>query len=241
MADELDQISKSAGSATGSELLGNLAANVVAGLGGALVGGTAGASTASSVQLYNQSLHQKRKDVVSQACPAGAQCSDAVLGAAIQAQGDLAQVAQNNVAGVSLATAAVVATAGGAVLLPEAYAAYKTAQAGYSLTTAALTGAAISGASYTAPIIFKSDFSSSKNFVDSFNQQFSAIGLGTAATVGAANAIFSVSMFSWAAIPNSIANVFTIPGAVIRANGLALGQAAGRAAQAAAQSKNPSK
>jgi filamentous hemagglutinin len=35
----------------------------------------------------------KRKDLVSQVCPAGAQCSDAVLQAAIQAQGDLAQPA----------------------------------------------------------------------------------------------------------------------------------------------------
>jgi len=44
----------------------------VAGLGGALVGGAAGAATASKVQLYNQSLHQKKKVLVSQACPEGA-------------------------------------------------------------------------------------------------------------------------------------------------------------------------
>lgn len=93
MAKQLEDIYKGVGSATGSELLGNIAANVVAGVGGALVGGSVGASTASNVELYNQSAHRKPKDLVSQVCPVGAQCSDATLNAAIQAQGANAQQA----------------------------------------------------------------------------------------------------------------------------------------------------
>jgi filamentous hemagglutinin len=93
MAKQLEDIYKGVGSATGSELLGNIAANVVAGVGGALVGGGVGASTASNVELYNQSAHRKPKDLVSQVCPAGAQCSDATLNAAIQAQGANADAA----------------------------------------------------------------------------------------------------------------------------------------------------
>ncbi len=93
MAKQLEDIYKGVGSATGSELLGNIAANVVAGVGGALLGGSVGASTASNVELYNQSAHRKPKDLISQVCPAGAQCSDATLNAAIQAQGANADAA----------------------------------------------------------------------------------------------------------------------------------------------------
>jgi filamentous hemagglutinin len=92
LAGQLESLSKGVASETGSDLLGNLAANVAAGVGGALVGGTAGAATASNVELYNQMLHQK-KYLVSQVCGAGAQCSDATLNAAIQAQGANAQQA----------------------------------------------------------------------------------------------------------------------------------------------------
>ncbi|WP_038456450.1 hypothetical protein [Paraburkholderia xenovorans] len=95
MAGELDRISKGVKAATGSELLGNISANVVAGVGGALVGGTAGAATGSAVQLYNQG-NDKRKSLVAQVCPAGAQCSDATLSAAIQAQGANAGEASAN-------------------------------------------------------------------------------------------------------------------------------------------------
>ncbi|MGF6486101.1 hemagglutinin repeat-containing protein [Paraburkholderia sp. JPY419] len=94
-APQLEGISKGVASETGSDLLGNLAANVTAGVGGALVGGTAGAATGSAVELYNQMNHQK-KDLVSQACGAGAQCSDATLNAAIQAQGANADTASAN-------------------------------------------------------------------------------------------------------------------------------------------------
>ncbi|WP_329959702.1 hemagglutinin repeat-containing protein [Paraburkholderia translucens] len=93
LAGQLEGLSKNVASETGSELLGSLAANVAAGVGGALVGGTAGAATASNVELYNQMLHQKKKDLVSQVCGAGAQCSDATLNAAIQAQGANADAA----------------------------------------------------------------------------------------------------------------------------------------------------
>jgi filamentous hemagglutinin len=88
LAGQLESLSKGVAAESGSELLGNLAANVAAGVGGALVGGTAGAATGSNVELYNQMNHQK-KDLVSQVCGAGAQCSEATLNAAIRAQTDL--------------------------------------------------------------------------------------------------------------------------------------------------------
>ncbi|NUX52418.1 hemagglutinin repeat-containing protein [Paraburkholderia youngii] len=92
LAGQLESLSKGVGAETSSELLGNLAANVAAGVAGVLVGGTAGAATASNVELYNQMLHRK-KDLVSQVCGAGAQCSDATLNAVIQAQGANADAA----------------------------------------------------------------------------------------------------------------------------------------------------
>ncbi|WP_213308749.1 beta strand repeat-containing protein [Paraburkholderia sacchari] len=117
MADQLDQISKGVGSATGSELLGNIAANVVAGVGGALVGGGAGAATASNVELYNQSAHRKKNDLVAQVCPATGQCNETVLNAAIQAQGDNAAAASEN-----MKTAAIYGAPAAAVIAlgPEA-------------------------------------------------------------------------------------------------------------------------
>lgn len=60
MAGSLSDISKGVASATGSDLIGNLAANIAAGVGGAVVGGTAGAAMASNVQLYNQSVDDER-------------------------------------------------------------------------------------------------------------------------------------------------------------------------------------
>ena len=235
MADELDQISKGVGSATGSELLGNLTANVVAGLGGALVGGTAGAATASNVELYNQSMHRKKDDLVSQVCPAGAQCSDAVLDAAIQAQGYVAQVAQKNVADTSLVVVGGVGMLAAAAVGPEAYAAYKAAQAGYSLTTAATTGTVASGVTYTgvaAAGAAADAFFRGANFSDSFGDRFSVAGLAAASLFGAYSNMFATSMYGWAGVPNSIENVSTIPGIVIRGTKLALGQTVGRATQA---------
>jgi filamentous hemagglutinin len=78
--------------------LGNVVSNVLAGAGGALVGGSAGAFTASNADLYNRSTGNADgkggtgnpfgmgKDLVSTVCGVGAQCSDATLNAAIQAQ-----------------------------------------------------------------------------------------------------------------------------------------------------------
>ncbi|MBN3855055.1 filamentous hemagglutinin N-terminal domain-containing protein [Paraburkholderia sp. Ac-20340] len=60
MAGSLNDISKGVASATGSDLIGNLAANIAAGVGGAAVGGTAGAAMASNVHLYNQSVDDER-------------------------------------------------------------------------------------------------------------------------------------------------------------------------------------
>ncbi|WP_244145893.1 hypothetical protein [Paraburkholderia tropica] len=60
MAGTLNDISKGVASATGSELIGNLAANIAAGVGGAALGGTAGAAMASNVHLYNQTVDDER-------------------------------------------------------------------------------------------------------------------------------------------------------------------------------------
>ena len=118
----------------------------------------------------------------------------------------------------------------------DAFAAYQAAQAGYSLTTAAATGAAVSGVTYTASAGAGAAYnylSTGANFSSSFDQKFSLAGLAAASTVGAYTNIFSTSMFNLAGIPNSFSNILTLPGAVIRVNGLALGQAAGKAAQGA--------
>ncbi|WP_322094913.1 hypothetical protein [Paraburkholderia bannensis] len=55
----MNDISKGVASATGSELIGNLAANIAGG-GGAVVGGTAGSAMVSNVHLYNQSVDDER-------------------------------------------------------------------------------------------------------------------------------------------------------------------------------------
>ncbi|WP_322004747.1 HNH/endonuclease VII fold putative polymorphic toxin [Paraburkholderia tropica] len=60
MAGTLNDISKGVASATGSELIGNLAANIAAGVGGAALGGTAGAAMGSNVHLYNQTVDDER-------------------------------------------------------------------------------------------------------------------------------------------------------------------------------------
>ncbi|RQG98921.1 hemagglutinin repeat-containing protein, partial [Paraburkholderia dinghuensis] len=104
MAEQLDQISKGVESATGSELLGNLAANVVAGLGGALVGGTAGAATASNVELYNQALHRKKNDLLTQVCSGLSPCSESQVMAVINAQGANAEASPINAIGPNYLT-----------------------------------------------------------------------------------------------------------------------------------------
>ncbi|WP_321936866.1 hemagglutinin repeat-containing protein [Burkholderia cepacia] len=125
----------------------------------------------------------------------------------------------------------------------DLFAAYKAAQAGYSLTTAAATGAAVSGAMYTGGAVAGAGVATLKgnNFYDSFNQNFSLAGLATATTFGAYNSMFTTSMLGWAGIQNSIMNITTIPGVVIRGIGLALSQTAGKAAQAIVKSGEPHK
>jgi len=80
------------GNADMNKALGNIVANAIATGAGAAVGGNAGAFEGYNVDRFNRSIHDdtnppaKKKDLVAQVCPAGAQCSDAVLQAAIQAQ-----------------------------------------------------------------------------------------------------------------------------------------------------------
>ena len=126
----------------------------------------------------------------------------------------------------------------------DLYAAYKAAQAAYSLTTAAITGSGTAAGVYTGVAVGAATVDAmvhGASFGDSFNQRFSPVGLATAVTVGAYSKIFTTSMFQWAGIPNSIQNITTIPGIVIRGNQLAIGQTAGKAAQAIANSGDPKK
>ncbi len=123
--------------------------------------------------------------------------------------------------------------------ITELSAAYKAAQARYSLATGALTGASLSAGTYTftaagtaAIAKFQGDDAGA-----AFTQRFSLLGLTAAATVGVANGIFGTSMFKWAGIPNKITNITTVPGVVIRINGAVQAQAAGHAAQAAVDSR----
>ncbi|WP_143756975.1 hemagglutinin repeat-containing protein, partial [Caballeronia glebae] len=120
---------------------------------------------------------------------------------------------------------------------------YKAGQAAYSLNTAALTGGAVSGSIYTGIATGGALYDAFRggDFGSSFNGRFSVAGLATASTVGALNAMFGTSMFKWADIPNGIGNIATVPGVVIRANGIAAGQAAGRAAQGAVKEHNRNK
>jgi filamentous hemagglutinin len=130
-AGKLNGLADQIGDATGSMTLGNVVSNVLAGAGGALVGGSAGAFTASNADLYNRSTGNADgkggtgnpfgigKDLVSTVCGAGAQCSDATLNAAIQAQGANAAVASQNVA---IYGPAAVGTAAAVALAPEALA-----------------------------------------------------------------------------------------------------------------------
>ncbi|APA89826.2 hemagglutinin repeat-containing protein (plasmid) [Paraburkholderia sprentiae WSM5005] len=174
LAGQLVSLSKGVASDTGSDLLGNLAANVAAGVSGALVGGTAGAATASNVELYNQMLHQK-KDLVSQVCGAGAQCSDATLSAAIQAQGANADAAagtlQPNYATLNFGVLS--GAAGGAINLYDGtkYLAFGVAQGNPASTNWSL------GASATVGWIFgANNAASTNNFMNGDgNQAFISI------------------------------------------------------------------
>lgn len=113
---------------------------------------------------------------------------------------------------------------------------YKAATATYSLAAAAGTGAVISGTTYTAGVgasAFKGWYYSGQEFKKTFEENFSYAGLGAAMAVGAASGAYGTAMFGWAGAANGIGNVATLPGAIIRVNGLAISQAAGRAAEGA--------
>ncbi|ORC47560.1 filamentous hemagglutinin [Burkholderia sp. A27] len=261
LAGNLNQVSNAVydanptGDADTNRMLGNVLANALADGAGALVGGNSGAFTGSNTDLYNRStscdgahcddsnaigkgsdpLNAIRVDLVNRYCGAGNVCTDAQYKQVLQAQGELSQAVNQNAMGVVAVGGATAALAAAAIAGPEALAAYKAAQAGYSLYTAALTGGAVSAGAYTftgaaAAAIAKFQGGDAGT---AFDQHFSLLGLGAATTVGAMNGIFGASMFKWAEIPNKLTNVITIPGAVIRLNGMVQGQAAGKAAQAA--------
>ncbi|TDN61619.1 adhesin HecA-like repeat protein [Paraburkholderia sp. BL10I2N1] len=266
LAGNLNQLSNAiydanpTGDANANRMLGNILANALATGAGTLVGGNAGAFTGANVDLYNRStscngahcddsnalgkrsdpLDAIRVDLVSKYCGAGVACTDAQLKQVMQAQAELSQEVNRYALDTVAVGGGAAAIAGAAVAGPEALAAYKAAQAGYSLYTAAMTGAGISGGIYAsiATINAGIDFRNGQDFSTSFDQRFSVAGLGTAAVVGALNGMFATSMFQWAGIANSIKNVSTIPGFVIQTNKFALGQAAGKAAQGAVQQRN---
>ncbi|APD13294.1 hypothetical protein RO07_10215 [Pandoraea pulmonicola] len=140
---------------------------------------------------------------------------------------------------VGLAPELVAGASAGTAYGQDLLAAYKAAQAGYSLTTAAATGAVTTGVTYigvagtgaAADSLFHG-----ANFSDSFNDRFSVAGLAGASVFGAYSNMFATSMFGWAGVPNSIANITTIPGVVIRGTNFALGQTVGKAIQAVVKS-----
>lgn len=122
----------------------------------------------------------------------------------------------------------------------RAVAAYQQASAGYSLIAASGTGAVISGATYSGGAAlgaYADVFSGrSTDLETAFAQRFSYSGLATATTVGAATGVYGTAMFQWAGVPNTLSNLKTLPGAIIRLNSMVLGQSAGRAAQGAVTS-----
>jgi filamentous hemagglutinin len=142
-----------------------------------------------------------------------------------------------------LAPELVAGASAGVSYAQDLLAAYKAAQAGYSFTSAAATGAAASGTLYTGSAAAGAymDYRNGGDYSNSFDQRFSYAGLATAATFGVYSNIFTAQMFNWAGVPNSIQNVSTIPGLVIRGVKLALGQTAGKAAQAAVKSSESKK
>jgi filamentous hemagglutinin len=130
------------------------------------------------------------------------------------------------------------AAATGGKYAADSYRAYKAAQAGYSLTTAATTGATVSGVTYTGSALGLAAldaYSGRRDFSAAFADRFSSTGLAVSATVGGVTSIFGTAMFSWAGVANSWKNVTTVPGIVIRGNKFVLDQATGKAAHGAAE------
>jgi len=156
--------------------------------------------------------------------------------------------AEGNTA-LGLATAGVVtgglalAGAGSGVVIAgavDAWTAYRAASAAYSQGAALGTGMAIGGVSYTGSAAFSAwidqKFGSGQAFDAGFEQRFSYPGLVAATMVSGLVGMYSTAMFGWAGIPNSITNLATIPGFVIRVNSGVAGKVAGSAAQGAVNS-----
>lgn len=135
LAGQLNSLEAGVASATGSNLLGNIAGNIVAGVGGALIGGSSDAAMASNVELYNQEadpLAQKRKKdmelaMAASGCSAisSTTCNPSIATTIINAKGANAEIALSN---MQAAAPYVAGTLGVMALGPEA------------LTTAATIG-----------------------------------------------------------------------------------------------------
>ena len=136
----------------------------------------------------------------------------------------------------TLAAAALAGTGAVAGSAVEAYAAYKAAAAAYSAGTALGTGAVVGGVFYTGGAALSSVFDKNTSFGNAFDQRFSYPGLAAAMTVGGLTGMYSTAMFSWAGVPNSITNLATLPGFIIRVNSGVAGKAAGNAAQSVVNS-----
>ncbi|KAF3997986.1 hemagglutinin repeat-containing protein [Glaciimonas immobilis] len=164
------------------------------------------------------------------------------------ADGDVAAAINRDLATRELASkatvtaAALAGTAAGIASAAEIYAAYKAAAAAYSMGTALGTGMAVGGGSYTgsaaAGAVYERLFGTGQDFSTGFDQRFSYSGLAAATTVGGLTGMYGTAMFGWAGVPNSIKNLATLPGFIIRANSVVAGKAAGSAAQAAVKPSN---
>ena len=138
--------------------------------------------------------------------------------------------------GVTLAGAGTSVVIAGMV---DAWSAYKAASAAYSMGAALGTGMAVGAGTYTGGAVAGATFDKffkQKDFTTEFNQRFSYPGLAAATTIGGLTGMYSTAMFGWAGIPNSIKNVTTLPGFVIRMNSGVAGKAAGSATQEAVKS-----
>ncbi|MBF8176528.1 hemagglutinin repeat-containing protein [Herminiimonas contaminans] len=120
--------------------------------------------------------------------------------------------------------------------------AYRAASAAYSSGAALGTGVTVGGVSYTASAAFNAlydeRFGSGQPFGVGFDQRFSYGGLGTSAAIGGLTGLYGTAMFGWAGVPNSITNVMTLPGAIIRINSALLGKTAGEAMHSILKSSN---
>ncbi|WP_080432178.1 hemagglutinin repeat-containing protein [Burkholderia ubonensis] len=223
----------------------NLVTSLIAGVAAVSGQNVATATGAGKIEAENNQLKlpgDKQQnsvvvDLVSKFCSATAPCTDAQLKETLKAQGELSKQVNENAMNAVIVGGAAAGIAGAAIEGPGLYVAYKTAQAGYSLATAALTGAAISGGAYSGSTFYgavRDSITYGTDFGTAFDQRFSAIGFGAAATYGALSSMYATSMFAWAAVPNTLKNVATVPGFVIRFNNFILGKTLGKAVGAAA-------